>query len=502
MKASAHHTSVVLGADVEGLAAAATLAQAGRSVRVLDAREHAGGLAAVVELAPGHVVPGLFNECALVRRSLLAGLALEGAGLRWRASEGALHVLSGAEEPLVVERGAANVESEAYASWRGLLDRVGGLIADVLDDAPPEAVDPGLGDLLGLARTGFRLRALGNADMRELLRIVTMPAWDWTGENFRSEALRAALIAPVLAGTVLGPRAAGTTAMILMFEAARGVEPEGGTGALAAALVRRCEELGVDLQLGTGAQEILIDEGAVTGVRCTDGALVECEQVLSALDPAHTLLDLVEPGLVPGHVEAELLGWRRRGSSALHLLALGRTPHALSDERIERFVTATSPTTLERAADALKYGVLPEEPWLDVRVWRAGAQAPQGGLTLCAHVHGVPHALGNGWDDGARRSLRERTLAALEQAVPGAREAITADELLTPVDLERRFGHPGGHLHLGEQALDQLWIQRPALALSRYGTPFAGLHLGGAGSHPGGPYLGGAGILGARAALR
>ena len=61
---------------------------------------------------------------------------------------------------------------------------------------------------------------------------------------------------------------------------------------------------------------------------------------------------------------------------------------------------------------------------------------------------------------------------------------------------------PGGHLYLGELALDQLWLQRPSLALSRYGTPIAGLFLAGGGSHPGGPYAGGAGVLGARRALR
>ena len=53
----------------------------------------------------------------------------------------------------------------------------------------------------------------------------------------------------------------------------------------------------------------------------------------------------------------------------------------------------------------------------------------------------------------------------------------------------------------GELALDQLWLQRPALALSRYATPIPGLYLGGAANHPGGPFLGGAGVLAARRAL-
>jgi phytoene dehydrogenase-like protein len=80
-------------------------------------------------------------------------------------------------------------------------------------------------------------------------------------------------------------------------------------------------------------------------------------------------------------------------------------------------------------------------------------------------------------------------------------DRIIGESLLMPDDLEREFAMPGGHLYHGELALDQLWLQRPSIALSRYETPIAGLFLAGAGSHPGGPYFCGAGVLGARRAL-
>ena len=54
---------------------------------------------------------------------------------------------------------------------------------------------------------------------------------------------------------------------------------------------------------------------------------------------------------------------------------------------------------------------------------------------------------------------------------------------------------------LDDVILDQLWIQRPSLALARYATPIPGLTLCGAASHPGGPFLGGAGSLAARCVL-
>ncbi len=498
-------TALVLGADIEGMAAAITLASAGKRVTVIDRCEAPGGACAPREIHAGHTVPGLLHETELACRSLLASLGLEKHGLTWRDSDVPLHVL-GSGAPFVLRRDPAQctglgADNDAYVEWRAWMDRLSGLIVDVLDDAPPEAEAPGLGEMLRLAKKGLKLRTLGDRDMMELLRIVTMPAWDWTEERFESDVLRTAVTAPVLGGTVVGPRAAGTTAMILMREAARGVEPIGGTAAIVDALAKRCRELGVEFVLGRTPTEIVVDQHAATGVRFDDGDTIDAALVLSAWDAKRTLVELVDPAVLPHDVEAEARFWRTRGSTAVHLVALSQTGALPSG--VERWITASTSLQLERTADALKYGALPEAPWLDVRVW--SDSAPSGAATLSIHVHGVPHELrasDKGWDAGARAQLKNRILGALEEHAPGVRDAIVADELLVPADLESAFGLSGGHLYGGEIALDQLWVQRPALALCRYATPIAGLWLGGASSHPGGAFLGGAGVLGARAALR
>ena len=75
---------VVLGAGIEGLAAAATLAKGGRAVTVLEARAQPGGSAAREEFQPGFFASGVTPEASLTRRALLSGLELERHGLAWR----------------------------------------------------------------------------------------------------------------------------------------------------------------------------------------------------------------------------------------------------------------------------------------------------------------------------------------------------------------------------------------------------------------------------------
>jgi phytoene dehydrogenase-like protein len=92
--------------------------------------------------------------------------------------------------------------------------------------------------------------------------------------------------------------------------------------------------------------------------------------------------------------------------------------------------------------------------------------------------------------------LGNTVVAALEQYTPGVTGAIVAREVLSPVDLEKRYGLVQGHIFHGELALDQL-ILRPTPECARYHTPIKGLYLCGSGSHPGGGITCGPGALAA-----
>jgi phytoene dehydrogenase-like protein len=113
-------------------------------------------------------------------------------------------------------------------------------------------------------------------------------------------------------------------------------------------------------------------------------------------------------------------------------------------------------------------------------------------------AHFAPYELDAGWTDEAREQFGESVVTTLGRYAPSLTDQIIAREVLTPVDIERRYGVTGGHVHHGEHALDQL-VVRPCPSCANYATPIHGLYLCGSGSHPAGGLTGRPGALAAAA---
>jgi phytoene dehydrogenase-like protein len=93
-------------------------------------------------------------------------------------------------------------------------------------------------------------------------------------------------------------------------------------------------------------------------------------------------------------------------------------------------------------------------------------------------------------------------IGELEKYAPGLRELVVARQVITPRDLEETYGLSGGHIHHGEQTLDQFFTFRPLIGWAQYRTPLKRLYLCGAGTHPGGGITGLPGANAAREIAR
>jgi phytoene dehydrogenase-like protein len=493
--------AVVLGAGHNGLVAALTLAQTGRPVVVVDPFDRPGGLAASREFHPGYRDVGLLHDTDTLRRGLIKKLNLS---LDFRSTSPVLTAQVEGRGLLLDDTGAeiSGADRAAWGDFQAFLKKVRGYVRKLADSAPP-AIDQDA-KLMPLASRAFGLYRLGKRDRMELLRIAPTCVDDWLSEWFEGPLLKAALAAPGLAGTWMGPRSPGTAATTLLWHCLAGDEIRGGPAELARALVRACGDRGVQI-VHARPEALEIEGGQVRGVILESGERLRADTVLSDLDPAHTLLELVAPGLLPLRTEDGVARVRQRGTTARVSLALSSYPEFTCRpvQRFDRVRTGDHPMTLERAFDAVKYRSLPEHPPLDIRFPTASdaSLAPEGHHVAQILVQCTPHHLDGGWDDAKREALGDQVVAELARFAPGVTDTVVAREVLTPVDLETMYGLPGGHLYRAEFALDQLWIGRPNLELSRYATPIRGLFLCSSAAHPGGRITCGPGALAAKASL-
>ncbi len=339
--------------------------------------------------------------------------------------------------------------------------------------------------------------------MMEVLRAAPSCAADWLDEWFDCRPLKAALAAPAVWATWTGPRSPGSTTNLLLAECTDGRPVVGGPRALIVALEKAARARGVEIRTGARVEELAVRNGRVRGVRLRGGEEISCAAVAASCDPRRLFLRHLPPAQLSLGLERDIGNYRARGTTAKVILALAGYPELARrpGERVGAMRVGESLEEIERAFDAVKYRRFSERPVLEVRIPTVEnpALAPEGHHVASILVHFAPHELEAGWSDERNEELYEATIGVLEYA-PGIRDLVVGREVLSPADLETRYGVTGGHLHHGEHALDQL-LARPTPACARHATPIAGLYLCGSGSHPGGGITCVPGALGARALL-
>lgn len=514
---SKRYDHIVLGGGHNGLVCATRLAQKGRSVLVVEAAEQVGGAAVTREFAPGFRVSAGAHLLHALPESLVRALDLERHGLRFAARALPTVALAESGDPVVFAGGAVlGVSAKDAAAYTEFMRQMG-RFADImsrLDATTPFRISlatwPERRDALLLA---LKIRLLGTRDMRELLRVAGMNAYDLLTDTFDSPLLKGALGFDASLGAEYAARSPGTVLTLLHRWAGQGragalafAQPAGGMGAVTQAMAAAARAAGVEIRTGARVQRIRVENDRIAGVQLESGEVIASASVVSNADPRTTFLKLLGPEHLDTDFVRKIDHHRSKGLVAKLHLALDAAPAFRGVDAAAaggRLIIAPTLDYLELAFNPSKYREVPEHPALEITVPTVNdaTLAPAGKHVMSVNVMFVPYDLGPD-PAAARARLMGQVLATLERHAPGIGGHIRASELLTPIDLERTFGMSGGHWHHGALAFDQFFFTRPVPGAAQYATPMAGLYLCGAGSHPGGGVTGQAGLNAAGAILQ
>jgi phytoene dehydrogenase-like protein len=505
---------VIIGGGHNGLACAAYLAKAGLDVLVLEKRGVVGGAAATEEPWPGYRVSSASYVVSLMPPQVVRELDLKRFGYEVSIitpdyfvpfPDGTSLTLWGdVERDAAAIGGFSERDAVAYVAFDRYFDRVARLLKDLLFVVPPNM---NLRDLPKWAATAGRFRKWSGRDLHETVRLFTMSAADFLDEWFEDERVKGALATQAIIGAWCGPMTPGS-AYVLMHHWIGEVDghagawgwAKGGMGGISAAMARSAEAAGAEIRTDAEVDRVAINaSGRAVGVALADGSLVRAQRVVSCAHPVTTYLSLIGEERLPGDVVRDVKRYRTRSGSVKLNVALSELPAFPAWDQegdLHKGLVAVSPSIeyLERAWDDAKFGRMSEHPYVEAvfpTAHEPEGLAPKGRHLMLAFSQYGPYELAEGsWDEGGRDDYAARVLKALGEFAPSLESAVEHLEVLTPRDIEERFGLIGGNIMQGELTPDQLFSFRPIPGHGDYRTPVAGMYLCGSGTHPGGGVMG------------
>jgi phytoene dehydrogenase-like protein len=525
----AEHDAIIVGSGVNSLACGAFLARAGWRVAVLERESELGGAVRTAELTE----PGFHHDVFSAWHPLWVGGpahaelgdALAERGLEYLNTVHPTGTLFPDGESAFLTTGTdGNVaELDRHApgdgeAWRETIAAVA---------AQAELVFGVLGTELW-SRAGLNLgvkayRRLGRRGLAEFSGELVQSSRDWLTTTFRSERAHG-LLAPWVLHTGLGPDAAAsgfmTRVIAFAIEAGGMPIPRGGGARLVDALVRLIEDHGGTCQTSQDVERIVVSGGRATGVRLTDGKVLDAGRaVVCNVTPTQLYGRLLGPGDVPAEI-GEAGKRFRFGRSEMQIhFALSEPSRWDGDGRLSRTAIVHLTPGLDgvsRAVNEAERGLLPAEATVVVGqpLTIDETRAPAGKGLLWIQLQELPwHVKGDAageldtgdgtWTESLRERYADRVQARLAQHIPNLEASILKRVVLSPADLQAaNINLQQGDPYSGSLALDQNFLWRPFARQPGHSTPIDRLFQIGASTWPG-PGLGaGSGTLVAKELLQ
>jgi phytoene dehydrogenase-like protein len=519
--------ALVIGGGHNGLVTAGLLARGGLRTCVVERRDVAGGACVTEEIAPGFRASTAAYIASMMRPEVIRALDLTRYGLVMTPCDPLQFIPAPNGNALYYwqdpRRTAAGIErisprdAREFLAFDAEIKRLAAYLEPFFLEPPPP-IDEGVRAWPDLLRIGLRLRKISEADIARLTRFLTASVMDLVDARFERPEVKNIIACSNVLGVHGGPMTQGSASGLVFHSLSGGDElsqgfmghVKGGMGAITQALAAAVQAAGGTVRTAAPVTRILVEGGRAAGVVLASGEEIRARVVASNADPKRTFLGLIDAAHLDAEFRAAVAAIKMAGPCAKINFALSEapvvpqmpkdaTPAMLSD-----FTVCPGTDYHERAWDEAKHGRASTHPYVDcvVPTHLDPDLAPPGRHVLTAFVNYAPYRLAEGDWAAERERLAERVTDTITEFAPNFRRAVIARDILSPVDLESRFGLTEGNIFHGDLNLGQLFLGRPVPGWSRYRTPIRALYLCGAGAHPGGGVTGAPGWNAAQRILK
>ncbi|XP_006210602.1 pyridine nucleotide-disulfide oxidoreductase domain-containing protein 2 [Vicugna pacos] len=542
------YDAVVIGAGHNGLVAAAYLQRLGVNTAVFERRHVIGGAAVTEEIIPGFKFSRASYLLSLLRPQIYTELELKKHGLRLHLRNPhsftpMLEENAGSKVPRSLLLGTDMAENqkqiaqfsrkdaEAFPKYEAFMSRLALAIDPLLDAAPADVEAFWRGSLLQRLKSLSTLKPLLQAGrivgarLPQYYQVLTAPIAKVLDQWFESEPLKATLATDGVIGAMTSPRIPGS-GYVLLHHVMGGLEGmqgawgyvQGGMGALSDAIASSATEHGASIFTEKTVAKVQVSHGGrVQGVVLQDGSEVRSRVVLSNASPQTTFLKLTPQEWLPEEFVQRISQLDIQSPATKINVAVNRLPDFLAapntpggqplpHHQCTIHLNCEDTLLLHRAYEDAMDGLPSHRPIIELCIPSSldPTLAPPGCHVISLFTQYTPYTLAGGkaWDELERNAYADRVFDCIEAYAPGFKDSVVGRDVLTPPDLERIFGLPGGNVFHCAMALDQLYFARPVPLHSSYRSPLQGLYLCGSGAHPGGGVMGAAGRNAAHVVFR
>jgi phytoene dehydrogenase-like protein len=385
------------------------------------------------------------------------------------------------------------------------------VLRDLALKTPPN-LGGGIRTLIEGALQGRRLAGMPLEQQRDVLDLFMKSARTFLDSWFESEPVKAAFGFDAVVGNYASPDTPGSAYVLLhhVFGEVNGKKGAwghsvGGMGAITQAMAQVCKTAGVEISLDAPVCRVLVDGAKAVGVKLESGEEVPARIVIANVGPKLLYERLMDASDLPPEFLRRIRAFKAGSGTFRMNVALSELPRftALPEEgEHHRSGIIIAPTLdyMDRAFTDAKLHGWSRKPIVEILIPSTvdDSLAPPGSHVASLFCQQFDPELD--WDSN-REAAADTIIDTVEAYAPGFRASVLGRMLLSPLDLERKFGLVGGDIMHGNMTLDQLWSARPVLGNAAYRAPVKGLYMCGAGTHPGGGVTGAPGHNAAREVL-